>query len=70
MSRRRTACLDGSHDICVSSDSGLPECRCWCAECREINAARAAAAEAHNAAQIARLLAALGDRAQVIRIAD
>jgi hypothetical protein len=23
------------HPTCVSSDSGLPECRCWCAECRE-----------------------------------
>lgn len=70
MSRRRTACLDGSHDICVSSDSGLPECRCWCAECREINRERAAAAKAHNMAEIARLLAALGDRVEVIRIAD
>jgi hypothetical protein len=21
--------------ICISSDSNLPECICWCAECRE-----------------------------------
>jgi hypothetical protein len=21
--------------VCVSSDSKLPECKCWCAECQE-----------------------------------
>jgi hypothetical protein len=24
------------HDTCVSSDSSLPMCKCWCAECMEI----------------------------------
>lgn len=23
------------HGICISSDSKLPECKCWCAECKE-----------------------------------
>lgn len=23
------------HGVCVSSDSKLPECKCWCAECKE-----------------------------------
>lgn len=26
------------HDSCVSSDSSLPMCKCWCAECKEIMA--------------------------------
>lgn len=50
-------CLDGSHEICASSDSGLPECRCWCAECAELQAARAAKARAHNSEQFERLAA-------------
>lgn len=25
-----------THAICVSSDSNLPECKCWCAECKDI----------------------------------
>lgn len=33
MARRKT-CLDGTHPTCVASDSGLPECVCWCAECK------------------------------------
>lgn len=27
-----SACM--THSVCVSSDSGLPECKCWCAECK------------------------------------
>jgi hypothetical protein len=23
------------HAVCISSDSNLPECKCWCAECKE-----------------------------------
>ena len=23
------------HGVCVSSDSNLAECKCWCAECKE-----------------------------------
>ena len=26
------------HDTCVSSDSSLPMCKCWCAECKEVMA--------------------------------
>ena len=26
------------HDLCVSSDSQLAICKCWCAECKEIMA--------------------------------
>lgn len=25
-----------THAICLSSDSKLPECKCWCAECKDI----------------------------------
>lgn len=28
-------CINNTHPICISSDSNLPECICWCAECRE-----------------------------------
>jgi hypothetical protein len=28
-------CIDGSHQLCTSSDSKLPECVCWCAECKD-----------------------------------
>jgi hypothetical protein len=28
-------CITNIHPICISSDSNLPECLCWCAECRE-----------------------------------
>ena len=24
-----------THTICIASDSNLPECKCWCAECKE-----------------------------------
>lgn len=33
--RRIAATCRGTHPICVASDSGLPECACWCAECKE-----------------------------------
>lgn len=23
------------HEICKASDSNLPECKCWCVECKE-----------------------------------
>ena len=23
------------HETCISSDSNLPTCKCWCAECKE-----------------------------------
>jgi hypothetical protein len=26
------------HDICISSDSNMAVCKCWCAECKEIMA--------------------------------
>jgi hypothetical protein len=40
MSRRRgNVCPDGSHETCPASDSRLPVCRCWCAQCREDMAA-------------------------------
>lgn len=25
-----------THAVCASSDSKLPECKCWCAECKDI----------------------------------
>jgi hypothetical protein len=28
-------CITNIHPICISSDSKLPECLCWCAECKE-----------------------------------
>ena len=33
--RRIAAMCKGTHPICVASDSGLPECACWCAECQD-----------------------------------
>ena len=37
--RRVAAMCHGTHPICVSSDSLLPECACWCAECKEARVA-------------------------------
>jgi len=33
---KKRSCADGSHPVCTSSDSNLPECVCWCAECKDI----------------------------------
>jgi hypothetical protein len=32
---KKKTCIDNSHAICTSSDSKLPACVCWCAECKE-----------------------------------
>lgn len=37
--RRIAAMCRGTHPLCISSDSGLPECACWCAECKEARVA-------------------------------
>ena len=38
MTKKATKCIDGSHPVCIGSDSKLPECLCWCAECKEMMA--------------------------------
>jgi hypothetical protein len=30
---KSTAC--SQHEICFASDSKLPVCKCWCAQCKE-----------------------------------
>ena len=36
MNKNKKQC--SQHDICEGSDSYLPMCECWCAECKEIMA--------------------------------
>lgn len=51
--RRIAAVCNGTHPICVSSDSGLPECACWCAECKDVRAARQWIADQRKREQLA-----------------
>jgi hypothetical protein len=36
MAKKQNYCISKKHPICTSSDSKLPECLCWCAECKDI----------------------------------
>jgi hypothetical protein len=35
MAKKNQKCADNTHPACVSSDSNLAVCVCWCAECKE-----------------------------------
>lgn len=63
MTARRSSrsCPDAMnpHPICGSSDSGLPYCRCWCAECRDYMTEVRAAYSASD--MIARVISQLED---------
>ena len=47
------------HDTCSSSDSSLPICKCWCAECREIMAEARKAFKLGGADRIAEIARAV-----------